>query len=119
MQWQAILQKVDVKSTIGNLSTTEFATSQDYLWLPCCKEVRFNVSSAGYSNEGNGTFNLFTDNASRIKYLDNGNGAACSWWLRSPHADYTTSFYLVYLEGYATTGYGASYSHGVCFGFCI
>jgi len=118
LQWQAILQKVDVKSTIGNLSTTEFATSQDYLWLPCCKEVRFSVSSAGYSNEGNGTFNLFTDNASRIKYLDNGNGAACSWWLRSPLTDYTTLFYSVYLEGYDAS-YGASYSYGVCFGFCI
>ena len=118
LQWQAILQKVDVKSTIGNLSTTEFATSQDYLWLPCCKEVRFNVSSAGYSNEGNGTFNLFTDNASRIKYLDNGNGAACSWWLRSPTTGYATNFYGVYLEGYATS-YNASYSYGVCFGFCI
>ena len=44
--------------------------------------------------------------------------AACSWWLRSPNTDYTTNFYNVYLEGYANNT-NASYSIGVCFGFCI
>lgn len=117
-QWQMILQKVDVKSTIGNMSTTEFATSQDFLWLPSCKEVGFNVSSAGYTSESNATFNLFTDNASRVKYLKNGDGAASYWWLRSPNTGYTTNFSGVHSEGYSNHT-SASYSYGVCFGFCI
>lgn len=41
----------------------------------------------------------------------------CSWWLRSPYTGCATSFYTVYLEGYG--GNNASYSNGVCFGFCI
>jgi len=117
-QWRLILQQVDVKSTAGNMSTTEFATSQDYLWLPSCKEVNFNTTSAGYSGESNGIFNLFTDNASRVKYLNNGEGAANGWWLRSPNTGSTTYFNIVLSDGNGTNT-SASYAYGVCFGFCI
>lgn len=117
-QWRLILQKVDVKSTAGNMSTTEFVTSEDYLWLPSCKEVNINVSSAGYSGESNGTINLFPDNASRIKYMKNGEGAAGNWWLRSPSTGSTTNFHYVGPDG-SGSGSGASNTLGVCFGFCI
>lgn len=117
-QWRLILQKVDVKSTAGNMSTTEFVTSEDYLWLPSCKEVNFNVSTAGYSGESNATFNLFPDNASRIKYMENGEGAAYYWWLRSPDAGYATNFNIVGSDGGGNSG-SASGTNGVCFGFCI
>lgn len=117
-QWRLIMQQVDVKSTAGNMTTTEFVTAQDYIWIPSCKEVNLNTTSAGYLGESNAIINLFPDNTSRIKYLDNGEGAASTWWLRSPNTGTTTYFGLVIPDGSYNSG-NASYTYGVCFGFCI
>lgn len=116
-QWQLILQKVNVKTTIGNMSTTEFVTTQDMIWLPSTKEVN-GSTAAGYAGESTAIINLFTGNESRIKYMNNGDGEAAYWWLRSPGVYGTTYFCFVYSEG-GCSYYGASYSTGVCFGFCI
>ena len=70
-----------------------------------------------YKDEGE-TYPIFTDNASRIKNLANGAGSADWWWQRSPYAGYSTTFCIVNSNGSAYSGY-ASYSSGVCFGFCI
>lgn len=117
-QWQLILKKVDVRSSTGNMTTTDFSTSSDYVWIPSAKEVNFSATTAPYSGESDGKINFFTDNNSRIKYLNNGAGAVYSWWLRSPGAGYTTDFYIVHATG-GHNHYNASSSYGVCFGFCI
>lgn len=61
---------------------------------------------------------IYKTRRNRIKGWGANNNDHSTWWLRSPYTDYTTSFYLVYLEGY-DTNYYAGYSNGVCFGFCI
>jgi Family of unknown function (DUF6273) len=63
---------------------------------------------------------IFSDNASRIKKLSNGNNAASVWWNRSARP---TSAYSTYFTAISATGI-ASYStsnslRGVCFGFCV
>lgn len=79
----------------------------------------FGTASAPYTLETDGDrFNLFTDNSSRIKKLNNGLGSAGNWWLRSPYANYSAFFYNVN-NGGNSYGYNASALCGVCFGFCI
>ncbi len=117
-QWQLIIKQVDVRSSSGNMTTTDFVTSSDYVWIPSAKEVGFSTTTAPYSGESDGKINFFTDNNSRIKYLSNGTGAVYGWWLRSPYASGATGFYGVYTTGSYTSN-SASGSLGVCFGFCI
>lgn len=118
-KWRRIIRAVDITSTSGNMSTDSFVTSSDYVWLPSCKEVGGYTTTAGYASEGNGTINFFTDDTSRIKALNNGEGAVSSWWLRSPSTASATSFCNVGTSGWYGYYYGAGYSYGVCFGFCI
>lgn len=40
------------------------------------------------------------------------------WWERSPYTTYSTSFCNIYSNGGANSA-NASYSSGVCFGFCV
>lgn len=72
-----------------------------------------------YSYTGEGTqYARFTTTSTRIKKLNNDYGSAYWWWLRSPRSGLTNSFCIVYSDGSANY-YGASYSGGVCFGFCF
>lgn len=116
-QWKLLVQQVKVSSSIGNQSY-EISSADDYIWIPSCKEVGVNTTSSPYSSESDATINYFTNDASRVKKLNNGKGAANYWWLRSPNINYSASFYYVYTTGSASS-YNASDSHGVCFGFCI
>ena len=106
-----------ISSTRGDLST-DIVTSEDYIWLPAAKEVNQATTTAGPMSEANGIINLFTDDASRIKYLNNGAGAASYWWLRSPFMTHATSFSIVHSGGWYGYSYAGS-AYGVCFGFCI
>jgi len=115
--WRHLIRKVTISSTRGDLST-DIVTSEDYIWLPAAKEVNQATTTAGPMSEANGIINLFTDDASRIKYLNNGAGAASHWWLRSPHMTNATNFYGISSGGWYSS-YGASLAGGVCFGFCI
>ncbi len=53
-----------------------------------------------------------------IKGLGDTATSASSWWLRSPHASNSNYFCYVDYYGYVND-YNASYSNGVCFGFCV
>ena len=118
-QWKLLVQQVSVMSSAGNKSY-DILTAEDYIWIPSCKEVGNQTTTSPYSNESDGTINYFTTDASRVKKLDNGNGAANYWWLRSPIIGYTTTFYIVSAAGTVNSNFSsASYSYGVCFGFCI
>lgn len=91
------------------------------LWLPLTFEM-FGESSYSPATErttGNARqYPIFTDNASRIKKMNNGGGSAQWYWLASPYASSSTHFCDVYSDGSSDTT-NASYSYGVCFGLCV
>ena len=118
-QWQHIIQAVSIQSTEGNMTTSPIVTSNDLLWLPACKEVGVFIGSDGYAEEANGTINIFTDDTSRIKRMENDSGAITPWWLRSPNTAYETAFCDIGVDGYMVHDGVAAASYGVCFGFCI
>lgn len=119
--WRQILKKVYVKSSIGGGSSSAPSTtvpspgSADYIRIPCLTEMN-NSSSDPYSLEGV-YIPWFTNDASRAKKLDNGAGAASYWWLRSPNATTSTSFWNVFSSGGVITGSNASGAGGAapCF----
>lgn len=104
----------------GN-NTTNGKWSGHKLWLPLTFEM-FGKSSYSPSTErttGNARqYPIFTDNASRIKKMNNGGGSAQWYWLASPDASNSTYFCRVYGDGSSSHNY-ASYSGGVCFGLCV
>ena len=116
--WRHLIRKVTISSTAGDMST-EIVTCEDYVFALAAKEVNGLTTTAGPASEASGIINLYTDDASRIKYLKNGEGAASDWWLRSPSMTGATFFCGVYTSGWVSSYYGASAALGVCFGFCI
>ena len=61
---------------------------------------------------------IFTDNASRIKKMNDGGGSTQWYWLASPFATNATDFCFVNSDG-SGNYYYASNSGGVCFGLCV
>ena len=104
----------------GN-NTTNGKWSGHKLWLPLTFEM-FGESSYSPATErttGNARqYPIFTDNASRIKKMNNGGDSAQWYWLASPCASYSTSICCVASDGSSDTT-GASDSYGVCFGLCV
>jgi hypothetical protein len=91
------------------------------LWLPLTFEM-FGESSYSPATErttGNARqYPIFTDNASRIKKMNNGGGSAQWYWLASPYASDSATFCGVSSDG-SSGAYFASSSGGVCFGLCV
>lgn len=104
----------------GN-STTNGKWSGHKLWLPLTFEM-FGESSYSPTTErttGNARqYPIFTDNASRIKKMNNGGGSAQWYWLASPYASVSDSFCGVGGVGSSISA-GASNSFGVGFGLCV
>ena len=121
VEWQELVVTVKVHSSAGNKSSALVdPPAEDKIWIPSMKEVNQSVSTSPYSLEAEAPFTVFTNDASRIKKLNGGAGAALTWWLRSPNAGNTTSFYYIATSGSSSSvGNNASYSYGVAFGFCI
>lgn len=112
---RAVLKSVNKKTSAGSQSST-INTNAMKIFLFSEIEI---FGSVTYSKSGEGSqYSRFATTSSRIKYLSNGSGSAYRWWERSPFGDDSSSFCIVYGGGYAN-GYGASYSWGVCFGFCV
>lgn len=112
---RAVIKTVNKKTSAGNQSST-INTNAMKIFL--FSEVEcFGTTTYSVAGEGS-QYPVFTDNTSRIKYLSNGGGSAFTWWERSPYASGTTSFCVVASGGNAGNT-GASFSWGVCFGFCI
>ena len=104
----------------GN-DTTNGKWSGHKLWLPLTFEMfgESNYPPATERTTGNARqYPIFTDNASRIKKMNNGGGSAQWYWLASPYAAYATYFCAV--SGDGSSNYSsASNSYGVCFGLCV
>lgn len=104
----------------GN-STTNGAWSAHKIWVPLEYELFGQTTNAPATEHTTGNarkYPIFTDANSRIKKLNNGSGDAMWYWEASPYASDATGFRGVKSSGGAT-GYGASYTGGVCFGICI
>ena len=121
-QWKAMIKSVQVLTSAGGTSAT-ILTTEDKLFLRSWAEVGFDASAVPYKNEiaegaDEVTFSCYTDNASRIKKGYNGEGAAATWWLRSPAAASSSAFGNVVTFG-GSNPYNATSSYGVSFGFCL
>lgn len=104
----------------GN-NTTNGKWSGYKLWLPLTFEMfgESNYSPATERTTGNARqYPIFTDNASRIKKMNNGDGSAQWYWLASPIATGAAYFCGVFSDGSSDDSY-ASNSLGVCFGLCV
>ncbi|MCD8308877.1 MAG: DUF6273 domain-containing protein [Clostridia bacterium] len=107
---------VSKASSVGNRS---YATQKGLYkaWCASYIEMGSNTTDYPYAQEG-AKYPIFTDNASRIKYLADGEGGVCYWWERSPSRYYSYHFCYVYTSGYPYSIYYAYYRLGVCLGFC-
>lgn len=104
----------------GN-STTNGAWHGSKLWVPLEYELfgSNTYSPATEHTTGNARkYPIFTDDASRIKKLNNGSGNAPWYWEASPRASNAANFCIVDSNGYANSALAAG-SGGVCFGLCI
>lgn len=112
---RAVLKSVNKKTSAGSQSST-INTNAMKIFLFSEIEI---FGSVTYSKSGEGSqYSRFATASSRIKYLSNGSGSANYWWERSPYGSDSDSFCLVNGGGSANGNY-ASYSRGVCFGFCV
>lgn len=91
------------------------------LWIPLEYEMFGDETYAPATEHTTGNarkYPIFTDNASRIKRLNNGSGNANWYWEASPGAISTTAFCGVGSDGGASAR-SASIASGVCFGLCV
>ena len=86
------------------------------LWLFSEMEVFGEQSWTEHDPDCGKQMPYFMRRGNRVKGLGK-DGAANSWWERSPNTSNTTGFCGVGNNGGAVTY--ASYSHGVAFGFCV
>ena len=106
------IREVNKLTSAGSQSST-INTTADKLFLLSEIEV---FGSVEYSKSGEGTqYDYYKTGNSKVK---NVNGSATSWWERSPGASNYSHFCFVYSDGSANAS-GASYTHGVAFGFCF
>ena len=111
---KALVKAVNKKTSSGSKSST-IQTTSDKLWLLSGFEVSGSSSNSKWY-DGEGTqYPIFTDNASRIKYIGS---TAQYWWLRSPYYNSNSYWCRVRTDG-DTSWYNATRSYGVVVGFCI
>ena len=103
---------VAVDKTYYDHTTSSTKTCSDKVWIPSYREVGFGT---GVENDGIIYSELFTDNASRIKYQ---NGTASSWWLRSARTVFSDHFYDVFPDGNWNSNY-TNFTYGVALSFCF
>ena len=91
------------------------------IWIPLEYEVFGSSTYAPTTEQSTGNarkYPVFTDNASRIKRMNNGAGSAYYYWLASPVRSNTNRFVIV--DGGGTVNsIGATGSYGVALGLCI
>ena len=121
-QWKLLFLPVYVSSSIG-MNSTDIVTTEDIMWIPSCKEMGLLMTTVPYSNESEVPFCLIDT----IKYLDNGDGEAFQYWLRSPYYDVSSDigkkyFHVITSGGSTTIGNttgGNLNPSSVCCGVCF
>ena len=104
MQWQQLMKKVQVYSSIGDMSQ-ELSSSGCYVFIPSVSEVNPSIMTEPYIYEGT-AIEYLTTNQSRV--CKGEDGTASSYWLRSPNVEYASYFYRVEEDG-ALQGYYYGY----------
>lgn len=108
-----VIKTVKKKSGTGGGSSSGTQQTNDDLFLLSEIEI---FGTTTYSVAGEGTqYEWYKAGNSRIKKV---NGSANYWWERSPYSGGTNGFCVVNASGSAFN-YGASFSRGVSFGFCV
>jgi|GEM_PF-4619592 len=86
-------------------------------FIPAQEEITSDIT--GITPGQGELYSIFSDNASRIKRLSNGTGAANSWWTRSRAAGGAlTQFRTIQANG-ESSGMPQNLQSGICFAFCI
>lgn len=113
----------DLKAIVAPIKKKCYTTHNDAsslreasynVWLLAEAEVFDRISYTVGSGEGT-KYPIFTDNASRVKKINNSSNG---WWLRSADTSTSTYFVLVDAGGYVYYA-NASYSYGVVVGLCV
>lgn len=113
-EWQNIMTTAQKKTAQGGDSNSAtIVTSDDKVWLLSPVELT-GASSPGYAGEGT-LYPIFTDNASRIKRVNN---VVNQYWTRSPASGSTNDFCYVTNNGEVTHGL-AAYTMGISLGICV
>lgn len=120
--WQNIIAACTKYSdnTGGGSNTASYVTAtSDKIWLLSEMEVQgtrsyANSAEANYQKQ----YDYYRNGNSKVKYQHTATTSACSWWLRSVHASYTSSFCYVYTGGSAGAAYAYS-SYGFAPGFKV
>ena len=104
---KAVMKEVYISSNSGAYHTE---TSTSRLFLPSASEIDDYYRDKNYDGDhGVGQFPIFTDAASRKKYLEARKSMAYSWWTRSHSAHYPVNRYCIVAEG--SSGWGIVYSY--------
>lgn len=91
------------------------------VWIPLEYEMFGTTTNSPETEHTTGNarkYPIFTDNASRIKRLNNGSGSVNWYWEASPRSIRTEHFCSVHSNGSANID-GAGSASGVCFGLCV
>nr|DAR44308.1 MAG TPA: hypothetical protein [Caudoviricetes sp.] len=105
VQWQQLLKKVKISSSIGDQST-EISYSDNYIYIPSTYELDPTMNTEPYVYEGSPITYLTTNDSRICKFVD---GKANSYWTRSPNYQYTGYYYRVEENG-MLSGYYYSYN---------
>ncbi len=118
---QKVIKEVNTYANQGGdyESSSVGKVCKDKVFLPGDSEVYNGWPAQSQTESNQKMFPIFTDDNSRIKKMDNGNGSAQWWWTRSPYYYYSYNFCDVSNTGGAGNGSNASSSGGVCFCFCV
>lgn len=110
-----------VYKTHGKGNNTENAQVFGYsIWIPTEYEM-FGVAQYGPASEAVKPYRpypIFTDDASRIKRMNNGRGGQGEYWLASTLKSDASGFCYIMSNGKGSNA-GAAASNGVCFGFAV
>lgn len=113
---KAVIKTVNKKTSAGG-GSSEIVTTAMQLFNFAEVEIYGTLT---WSAPGEGTiYERFVTAESRLKNLANGTGANQLWWERSPRANATDSFCIVHSGDAHANSAIATWSAGVCFGFCV
>lgn len=120
--WQNIIAACTKYSdnTGGGSNTASYVTAtSDKIWLLSEMEVQgtrsyANSAEANYQKQ----YDYYRNGNSKVKYQHTATTSACTWWLRSVYAGYTSYFCIVTTDGSAGSNYAYN-SYGFAPGFKV
>ena len=107
---QPLIKPVVCCTEIGSASTGGYINTDEYVYIPSMTELGQSNGGLENLNEKDTPFPIFTDDNSRIKRLDNGNGDIYTYYTRTPFTSYSMNKGWQYIgtDGhYKGTGSGA------------